>query len=92
MRKDYRLYLQHRFRCRAPPSSMCELHSLIMSADRMKHRDKKPQSKRGVNMPFSELVKRIVQRDTNGAQQQLDEELKWKRATSNRRKKSRSPG
>ena len=41
-------------------------------------------------MPFSELVQRIVQRDTNGAQQELDEKPKRKRATSNRRKKSRS--
>ena len=57
----------------------------------MKHRGKKLQSKRGVNMPFSELVQRIIQRDTNGAQQELDEKPKRKRATSNRRMKSPAP-
>jgi hypothetical protein len=57
-----------------------------MSADRMKRRGKKLESKRGVNMSFSELVQRIVQRDTNGAQQEL-EKPKRKKATSNRRKK-----
>jgi hypothetical protein len=38
----------------------------------MKQRGKKKETKRGVNMSFSELVQRIVQRDTNGAEQKVE--------------------
>jgi len=37
----------------------------------MKKRGKKVESKRGVNMSFSELVQRIVQRETNGESKSL---------------------
>jgi hypothetical protein len=35
----------------------------------MNQRDKKPDSRRGVNISFSELVQRIAQKDTKGAEQ-----------------------
>jgi hypothetical protein len=57
----------------------------------MKRRGKKLESKRGVNMSFSELVQRIGQRDTHGPQQELVEKPKQKKATSNRRKKNPAP-
>ncbi len=55
----------------------------------MKKRGKKVESKRGVNMSFSELVQRIVQRETNGTEQE-PEKSKQKKVTPNlprRRKK-----
>jgi len=62
-----------------------------MSADRMKRRRKKLESKRGVNMSFSELVQRIGQRGTPAPQQDLVERPERKKATSNRRKKNPAP-
>jgi hypothetical protein len=65
--------------------------SLIMSADQMKRRGKKLESKRGVNMSFSELVQRIDQRDTNRAQQDGLVKPKGKRVTLNRRRQQPAP-
>jgi hypothetical protein len=45
----------------------------------MNQRGKKPDSRPGVNISFSELVQRIAQRDTKGAEQKL-EDSKQKRA------------
>jgi hypothetical protein len=45
----------------------------------MNQRGKKPVSRPGVNISFSELVQRIAQRDTKGAEQNL-EDPKQKRA------------
>jgi hypothetical protein len=38
----------------------------------MKQRGKKLASKLRLNMSFSELIQRIIERDTNGAQEKLD--------------------
>jgi hypothetical protein len=46
----------------------------------MNQRGKKPRSKLGVNMSFSDLVQCIIQRDANGAEQKL-EKPKQKEAT-----------
>jgi hypothetical protein len=46
----------------------------------MNRRGEKPRSKLGVNMSFSDLVQRIVQRDANGVEQKL-EKPKQKEAT-----------
>ena len=46
----------------------------------MNQRGKKPGPKLGVNMSFSDLVQRIVQKDTNVAEQKL-EKPKQKEAT-----------
>jgi hypothetical protein len=59
-----------------------------MSADRMKRRRKKLESKRGVNMSFSELVQRIGQRGTPAPQQDLVERPERKKATSPKEKSS----
>jgi hypothetical protein len=45
----------------------------------MNRRGKKSDSRPGVNISFSELVQRIAQRDTKGAEQNL-EDPKQKRA------------
>ena len=42
----------------------------------MNQRVKKKGTKLGVNMPFGELVQRIVQRDANGAEQKLEKPKK----------------
>jgi len=54
----------------------------------MKQRAKKLESKRGVKMSFSELVQRIAQRDTNGAEPEL-EKPKQKKAMPKLRKRRR---
>ena len=55
----------------------------------MKRHGKKLETKRDTGMSFSELVQRIVQRDANGLEQEL-EKPKPKKATptSRRRKKT----
>jgi hypothetical protein len=58
----------------------------------MKQRDKKLASKPRLNMSFSELVQRIIQKDLNGEQEKLDKP-KQKKTTPvrpRRRKKSGS--
>ena len=50
---------------------------------------RKKGTKRGVNMSFSELVQRLVQRNTNGAVQDLEEPKQKKVAPKKPRRRSK---
>jgi hypothetical protein len=70
-----RCYRTNEFVLLSPQSSKQQ------GADRMNRRGEKPGSKLGVNMSFSDLVQRIIQRDANGVEQKL-EKPKQKEATA----------
>jgi hypothetical protein len=55
----------------------------------MNQRNKNKETKLGVNMSFSELVQRIVQRDANGAEQKLEKPKQKKAAPKSPRRRTK---